>query len=260
MNSFSKALIRQLNQASTFHSLDDGVSEIRCNFHWSHESTAFLSVEELFFISASWLSMTQGGGGGFIIHNCKDFVTGFCYENHRKPSQTQNLEKQQQECILKIGSVCSKMVNSHAIYSDEVTDGYMVTETDLRMDVFKVTAACAPGWTGCRRGSAASNPLGRHNGRSRSPWWQITNSFWKNSWWLMKCFIKLPQQNNGGGCGRVFPASETNRFAVGTSILCSSRHCEGQHLHWSHSWGAVVTSNSCIMLHRFGQGSILTNQ
>ena len=30
----------------------------------------------------------------------------------------------------------------------QVTDGYLVTETDLRNDEFKVTATCAPGFTG----------------------------------------------------------------------------------------------------------------
>lgn len=32
--------------------------------------------------------------------------------------------------------------------SPSVTDGYEITETDLRMDVFKVTATCASGWSG----------------------------------------------------------------------------------------------------------------
>ena len=30
----------------------------------------------------------------------------------------------------------------------QVTDGYIVTETDLRIDEFEASAECAPGWTG----------------------------------------------------------------------------------------------------------------
>ena len=35
-----------------------------------------------------------------------------------------------------------------AFLCPEVTDGYLVTEKDLRTDEFKVTATCAAGWSG----------------------------------------------------------------------------------------------------------------
>lgn len=40
--------------------------------------------------------------------------------------------------------------------SPSVTEGYVVKETDLRMDVFKATATCAPGWSGTAKVSVCT--------------------------------------------------------------------------------------------------------